>query len=365
MNQKLHEAQIRHYNMEAMKPFVARTTAETVVDPTTGMVIGTKNINHYAQFDENGHMHFVDENGQPSAPGAAAPSTQKAPLPDLDTIPGTGDELVKSLKQAGYSPLMVDEANKVAHYQSDPRQIATRSRHEGLFIDRLAHRLNEDYEPQRYQGIVGAQKAMDAGDVRKALGRIGQLFDEVETTHRLSNETGNYDSWPAPETRNAIAGTILPTTEYKSKRKALGTQINNVAASAAAVAKGSGVPAQKEAEDRKKQLSVDAAPTALQAALKTEGETALKFGQSQLNAVNHAKGLYPDNPHYESIMGRLGESQKQKAIKILGQEKVEEITGRPLAMDLRPISKAQIDKLNSGDYFVAADDPSQTVRTKP
>ena len=211
---------------------------------------------------------------------------------------------------------------------------------------------------------VVAQKGLDAGNVRTALGRIGQLFDEVETTSRLADETGNYTGYGS-ENRNYIAGHLLPSDEYKAKRAALGTQVNNVTSSAAAVAKGSGVPAQKEAQDRAKNMSIDASPDVIKAALKTEGETALKFGQSQLNGINKAKGLSPDDPKYTSILGRLNNSQQQKAIKILGIEKVEEITGRPLSMDLKPVSKDQYARLKSGDYFVAADDPTQTVRTKP
>ena len=365
--QKLQAAQIQHYNMEAMKPFVAKTTAETVVDPTTGMVIGTKNINHYAQFDKNGNMHFLDDASNNALNGQSGTASQRPGLPTLDSIQGTGDDFVAAAKKAGYSPLLVDEAAKVANYQADPKQIASRGRHEQLIIDALAHRINENYGPERYSGIVKAQGALNAGNVKTALGRIGQLFDEVETTDRLSRETGNYDQWPAPETLNKIAGAVLPTTEYEAKRKALGTQINNVAASASAVAKGSGVPAQKEAEDRKQQLSVNAAPTALQAALKTEGETALKFGQTQLNGINEAKGILhsPEDKNYRSILGMMSISQQQKAIKLLGQEKIEEITGRPLAMDLKPITQQQIAKLPSGYAFVAADDPTQTVRTKP
>ena len=99
--------------------------------------------------------------------------------------------------------------------------------------------------------------------------------------------------------------------------------------SASAVAKGGGQGAEGDAKRRSETMNRFQAVPTLGGALDLEAEIGLKNGQSNLTAWNEARGLTPDSPDYKTIMNYMTPAQQQKAIKMLGAEKIEEITGKP------------------------------------
>jgi hypothetical protein len=301
--------------------------------------------------DDYGQPHVVPIMGQPpgikpeeqwkeiTSPSAGSPSATRTGIPDLDAIPQniTGDDFVKEAKNAGYPSSLVDAANEVAHYRDDPSKLASMRGHERVIIDRLAHRINHDYDMQKYPAVAAAEKNLRAGNVAKSLSSIGRLFDEVEIAAQKADETHNWGS----ENANALAGKVYPSkSEYQGARAALGTAINNVGDAAAATAKGGSQGAEGDARRRVALMNPDMYPATLKKGLYTEAETALKMGQSNLTPYNQAHDYTPENPKYQSIFDHLTPAQQKKAVEMLGQDKIEEITGRPVPENIAHSGKA-------------------------
>jgi Phage tail lysozyme/Chaperone of endosialidase len=289
----------------------------------------------------NGTSHLVDDYGSfdwatgtwvPTAKpaGAAAPTAPTG----IDAVPfdAKGDDFVAQAKKNGVSAADLDEATRVAHYDTDINKLYGIKSDRRAYIDRLAARINPEYRPENYTAAAKSTVALAAGDTRKAVNSVGRLFDEIEVASDAATKTGNSKY----ETANQIAGAVYPSgSEYGIARARLKTSLNNVTDTAAAVAKGGGQGAEGDAKRRGESMNGDMATPALQGALKIEAEIGLKNGQSNLTAFNQSHGYTPDNPKYRTILDHMTPSQQKKAVAMLGAGKIEEITGKPLPAGLR------------------------------
>jgi hypothetical protein len=284
----------------------------------------------------------------PSIPqGAAAPSGGPA---DIDAIPQdvTGKDFVDQAKRLGYSGNVLTTAQSVADYKADPSKLSGMKGEQRAIVNRLAQRINPDYDMAKYPAVADSEKKLATGDVAKSLRSVGRLFDEVDQAHSLADATGNTKY----EYANRAAGEVYPSgSQYGVSRAKLGLSLNNVSNSASSVAKGGGSGAEGDAKRRLESMNVNQAPEALKGALKVEAETGLKIGQTNLESYNSAHGYTPDNPKYKTIMDYLTPSQQQKAVKLLGPDKIEEITGKPIkgVSNERPVGVSRVQQMTQAE----------------
>jgi hypothetical protein len=263
-----------------------------------------------------------------AGPAGAVVPASGAPA-GMDAIPMdvVGKDFVEQAKKAGYNSNVLASAQEVADYKADPSRLAGMKGEQRQIINRLAHRINPDYDMTKYTAISAAEKNLTSGKTATALSSIGRLFDETEQAYSLVDQMGG----SRYETLNKAYGSAYPSgSEYGVARSKLGISLNNVGSSASSVAKGGGAGAEGDAKRRSESLNVNQSPAALRGSLLVEAETGLKIGQSNLNAYNAAHGYTPDNPKYKSVMDQLSPAQQKKAIKMLGAEKIADITGKPV-----------------------------------
>jgi hypothetical protein len=309
--------------------------------------------------------------------GAGAPQaagTTSGPA-DMDTIPSTvtGDDFATQAKKIGYAPQMVDIAKHVADYKYDPTKLMTMKDQQRAAVVRMAQRINPDYDMTKYPAVADTEKKLAGGDVALALRSIGRLFDETSQASDLADATHNTKY----ETTNWASAGVYPSgSEYVQAHAKLSTALNNVYDTASAVAKGGGQGAEGDAKRRAGSMNPNQAPVTLKGALATEAEVGLKNGQSNLSSWNTAHGYTPDNPKYKTIMDYMTAAQQRKAIDMLGVDKIEEITGKPVEMrsfarpgaasaaqqPIRVNSPEEAMKLPSGTPFVT---PDGRVKVRP
>jgi len=249
---------------------------------------------------------------------------------DMESIPPgiTGEDFIEQAKQQGYTAADLAEAKRVANYDTDISKLYGIKSDRRAYIDRLAARINPDYRPENYKAAADSTSKLASGDVSKGIRSIGRLFDETEQASSLADKTRNTKSEYA---NRAMWNTMPSGSEYGRSIAALGTSLNNVVDTASAVAKGGGQGAEGDAQRRAATMNQFQHPETLKAALRTEAEIGLKNGQSNLTSYNTAHGYTPDNPNYKTIMDYMTPAQQKKAIAMLGPDKIEEITGRPVA----------------------------------
>lgn len=261
-------------------------------------------------------------------------SSPKQNTPEISNLPSdvTGDEFVRRAKDTGYSPFILDQAKNVADYKYDPNKLFALKDTQRANIISLASRINPDYDMAKYPAIASTEKMLQSGDVAKSLRSIGRLFDEVEQTSNLAGKTGNSRS----QNFNSLTSHLYPSgSEYGKTMASLGTALNNVSDTASAVAKGGGQGAEGDARRRRENMNEFQAPDTLKAALFTEAEIALKNGQSNLSSYNNAHGYTADNPKYKTIFDYMTPAQQKRAVQILGPDKIEEVTGKPVSPEIR------------------------------
>ncbi len=307
--------------------------------------------------------------------GAAQVAGTTSGLADMDTIPSTvtGDDFATQAKKIGYAPQMVDIAKQVADYKFDPNKLMVMKDQQRAAVVRMAHRINPDYDMAKYPAVADTEKKLASGDVAKALRSIGRLFDETSQASDLADATHNTKY----ETANWASAGVYPSgSEYGQAHAKLSTALNNVYDTASAVAKGGGQGAEGDAKRRAGSMNPNQAPVTLKGALAVEAEVGLKNGQSNLSSWNTAHGYTPDNPKYKTIMDYMTAAQQRKAIDMLGADKIEEITGKPVAMrpfarpgdapatkqPIRVNSPEEAMKLPSGTPFVT---PDGRVKVRP
>ena len=192
---------------------------------------------------------------------------------------------------------------------------------------------------QKYPAIADTEKKLAGGDVAKSMRSIGRLFDEVEKASSAAEETHNSNY----QTINAISGHVYPSSsQYQQAQAKLGTALNNVVDTASAVAKGGGQGAEGDAQRRAATMNRFQATETLKGALYTEAEIGMKNGQSNLTSYNVAHGYTPDNPKYKTIMDYMTPAQQRRAVQMLGKDKIEEITGRPVPQSLMEAPKEAV-----------------------
>jgi hypothetical protein len=304
--------------MEEAKMYQPVVTGETF-DPTTG-----------AWHKRYASPSLDPETGRMKWP-AAAPSVAQGRA-DMDTIPSdvTGSAFISEAKKIGYTPQQLDLAKQAANYDIDPNKLMTIKGPDRAIVNRLAMRINENYRPENYKAAYDTTQRLASGDVAKAVRSIGRLFDEVEVAKSALNATNNSDY----ESVNRAAGHIYKSgSQYQQAQGSLGTALNNVVDTASAVAKGGGQSAEGDAKRRADTMNRFQAVPTLAGALNTEAEIGLKNGQSNLTSYNVAHGYTPDNPKYKTIMDYMSPAQQKKAIAMLGADKIEEITGKPVSQE--------------------------------
>jgi hypothetical protein len=309
-------------------------------DPSTGIW-----HKQYGAFDPRTNKYV------PSMPSAN--SANSGVTAGLDSIPQdvTGKEFVDRAKKLGYSGNVMSTAQSVADYKADPSKLLSMKGEQREIVNRLAQRINPDYDMTKYAAVADSEKKLASGDVAKSLRSVGRLFDEVEQAHSLADATGNTRS----ENANRAFGEVYSSgSNYGVSRAKLGLSLNNVSNSASSVAKGGGSGAEGDAKRRLESMNVNQAPEALKGALKVEAETGLKIGQTNLESYNSAHGYTPDNPKYKTVMDYMTPAQQQKAIKLLGPDKIEEITGKPVkgASQDRPIGVSRVQAATQGQQSV-------------
>ena len=379
------QLQLQQQQMELNRQAQAREQAKLLMELATPKVIG------------QAQTQYIDEYGQPHVTtipqyGTYDQATNKfppTPLPasatnastrkDMDSIPlnVSGDEFVNQAKSMGYSPYHLDVAQKVAEYKDDPSKLYSMKGPDRVIVDRLAHRINQNYDMTRYPAVANAEKNLATGKVSTAISSIGRLFDETSQASDLVDATHN----SGYENVNALAGAAYPSkSEYQQAQSRLKTMLNNVVDSASAVAKGGGQAAEGDARRRAGSMNSYMAPATLKGALATEAEVGLKNGQSNLTPYNEAHGYTPDNPKYKTIMDYMTPAQQKRAIAMLGADKIEDITGKPVKREMGNVAPGQAGhsivtvrnpeeakamiaagKLKSGDQFVDEHGTTRTV----
>jgi hypothetical protein len=280
-----------------------------------------------------------EENVSPKGSGATGASGQ-AEIADI-APDKSGDAFISEAKKSGYSSAILSTAQRVADYKADITKISGIKGEQRAIIDRLASRINPNYESAKYAAAADTEKKLGSGDVAKSIRSVGRLVDEGTQAHDLAGRTGNTRF----ESLNQAAGAIYPSgSQYGMSRTNLGTSLNNFYDSASAVAKGGGQSAEGDVKRRAASMNPNMAPEALQGSIKTELEVGLQNGQSNLSSYNSAHGYTPDNPKYKSIFDTLTPSQQQKVTRILGPDKIEEITGKPIKTsdNVRPIGVSRV-----------------------
>jgi lysozyme len=379
------QLQLQQQAMELNRQTQAREQAKLLMELATPKVIG------------QAQTQYIDEYGQPHVTtipqyGTYDQATNKfppTPLPasatnasarkDMDSIPlnVSGEEFANQAKSMGYSPYHLDVAQKVASYKDDPSKLYSLKGADRVIVDRLAHRINPNYDMTRYPAVANAEKNLASGKVSTAISSIGRLFDETSQASDLVDATHN----SGYENVNALAGaTYRSSSEYQQAQSRLKTMLNNVVDSASAVAKGGGQGAEGDARRRAGSMNSYMAPVTLKGALATEAEVGLKNGQSNLTPYNEAHGYTADNPKYKTIMDYMTPAQQKRAIAMLGAGKIEEITGKPVGrgmespapggaghfvITVRSTDEAKSliasGKLKSGDLFIDEHGTTRTV----
>ncbi len=290
-------------------------------------------IPQYGVYDPNSKGFVPTKAGLNETPASGAPNGVQTGYGALPNIPAEiqGDDFISEARKSGIPANDLDIANKVANYKVDPNKLLALKQMERRRIVQLASRINPDYDMMKYPAVADTDKKLASGDVAKSLRSVGRLFDEVEQAASLAGNTGNWQS----ENFNAATSHLYPSgSNYGIAMGKLGTALNNVADTAAAVAKGGGQGAEGDAKRRSENMNKYQAPEALKGALYTEAEIALKNGQSNLTSYNVAHGYTPENPNYKSIMDYLTPAQQERAVTMLGAKKIEEITGKPVPQNL-------------------------------
>jgi hypothetical protein len=283
----------------------------------------------------------------------------------------SGDEFMSEARKSGYSSAILSDAKRVAEYKVDPSKLAGIKGEQRQILDRLASRINPDYEGSKYAAVADSEKKLASGDVAKSLRSVGRLADEIFQAHKLAGETGNTRS----EYANQAAGSVYPSgSKYGIARTNLGTALNNVYDSASAVAKGGGTSAEGDVKRRSASMNMNMAPEALQGGLKTELEVGMKNGQSNLTSWNNARGYTPDNPKYKTVMDNMTPNQQKNALELLGPDKIEEITGKPVkgasekspskapvSAGARPVGKSNAQLLSDAQEAIKHGIPKEKV----
>ncbi len=290
-------------------------------------------IPQYGVYDPNSKGFVPTKAGLNETPALGAPNGVQTGYGALPNIPAEiqGDDFISEARKSGIPANDLDIASKVANYKVDPNKLLDLKQMERRRIVQLASRINPDYDMMKYPAVADTDKKLASGDVAKSLRSIGRLFDEVDKAESLSDKTGN---WSREFWNRRASNVYASGSQYGVATANLGTALNNVTDTAAAVAKGGGQGAEGDAKRRGENMNVYQAPAALKGALHTEAEIALKNGQSNLSSYNTAHGYTPDNPNYKSIMDYLTPAQQKRAVSMLGAKTIEEITGKPVPQNL-------------------------------
>jgi hypothetical protein len=298
------------------------------------------------EYEQNGVTHklygvpdFNTGQWKPMSPGQQGVGPTSAPK-DIENIPDnvSGEDFMKQAREAGYSAADIDTARQVAEYKSDPNKLMSLKGDRRVVIDRLAHRFNPDYDQGKYQAVVAAEKSLAAGPVSKALTAGGRLADEADQIMRLADDTHNTKS----EYANRAAAATWPSgSTYSRGVTSLKTGLNNFYDTASVVAKGGGQGAEGDVKRRAESMNEFQDPETIKANVRVEYEVGLKNMQSTLAPYNTAHGYTPDSPKYKTAVDGFTPAQLRKAVNILGQDKIEDITGRPLPQKIRQQSAEQ------------------------
>lgn len=298
----------------------------------------------YSSLNPQTNKYEVNPISAPGFVGSSGPVSIDAIAPNT-----SGNDFITEAKKAGYSPAVLSSAQRVADYRVDPAKLTSVKGEQRAIIDRLASRINPDYDASRYAAVADSEKKLASGDVAKALRTTGRLFDEVDQAIELVDKVHNTGS----EYANRAAHAVYPSgSQYGTAMGSLGTALNNVVDTASAVAKGGGQGAEGDAKRRRESMNEYQAPANTKGSLKTEAEIGLKNGQSNLTSYNVAHGYTPDNPKYKTIMDFMTPAQQQKAVKMLGPDKIEEITGKPApgsaTANERPLGVSRVQQATRG-----------------